>query len=86
MFGLIVEYQNSGLSARAFSEEKGLKPSTFNYWVRKKKQESRTGGFVKLNTRIPSSNNSLDLLYPNGVRIQMASPDLSLIAELLKLY
>ena len=84
MYHLVMEYQSSRLSAKEFSKVEGLSPSTFNYWVRKKKQEDRPGGFVKIDTA--SSNNPLELIYPNGVRLQMNSADLPLIARLLKLY
>ncbi|WP_394371829.1 IS66 family insertion sequence element accessory protein TnpA, partial [Salegentibacter tibetensis] len=44
MFTLVNEYRNSGLSAKAFSKEKGISPSTFCYWIRKKKDEDQPGG------------------------------------------
>lgn len=84
MYLLVMEYQSSGLSAKEFSKERGIGPSTFSYWIRKKKQEDHPGGFVKIDTA--SSNNPLELIYPNGVRLQMNSADLPLIARLLKLY
>jgi len=34
MYTLVNEYRNSGLSAKAFSKEKGISPSTFCYWIR----------------------------------------------------
>jgi len=86
MYDLVMEYQNSGLSAKTFSKEKGFSPSTFSYWVRKKKQEDHPGGFVKIDSLASSSNNPLELIYPNGVRLQMNTADLALIARLLKLY
>ncbi|WP_437398333.1 IS66 family insertion sequence element accessory protein TnpA [Flagellimonas lutimaris] len=39
MYTLVNEYRNSGLSAKAFSKEKGIRPSTFCYWIRKKNDE-----------------------------------------------
>lgn len=84
MYHLVMEYQSSGLSAKEFSRERGLSPSTFNYWVRKKKQEDCPGGFVKIDT--VSSNSHLELIYPNGVRLRTDSADLPLIARLLKLH
>lgn len=86
MYNLVTEYRNSGLSARAFSKEKGISTSTFCYWIRKKKEEDQPGGFVEVTTGSKSSTRELELIYPNGVKLQMSSPDLALIARLVKLY
>ncbi len=86
MYHMVMEYQNSRLSAKEFSKERGVCPSTFNYWVQKKEQEDHPGGFVKMDTASSSSNNPLELIYPNGVWLQMNSSDLPLITRLLKLY
>lgn len=47
MYTLVNEYRNSGLSAKAFSKEKGISPSAFCYWIRKKKDEDRPGGICR---------------------------------------
>jgi len=86
MYNMVTEYQSSGLSEKAFSKERGISPSTFNYWVRKKKQQDYPGGFVEVDTRLKSSSGDMKLIYPNGVKLQMSSPDLALIVRLVKLY
>ena len=86
MYNLVTECQSSGLSAKAFSKERGISPSTFSYWIRKKKEEDHPGGFVEVDTGLKSSASAMELIYPNGVKLQMSSPDLTLIARLVKLY
>lgn len=86
MYNLVTQYRNSGLSAKAFSKEKGISPTTFDYWIRKKKEEDRPGGFVQVATGGKSFTRELELIYPNGVKLQMNSADLGLIARLVKLY
>ncbi|MGM1057590.1 MAG: IS66 family insertion sequence element accessory protein TnpA [Bacteroidota bacterium] len=86
MYNLVTEYRNSGISAIAFSKEKGISPTTFGYWVRKKKEEDHPGGFIKIATELKSSAGELELIYPNGVKLQMSSQDPALIARLVKLY
>ena len=86
MYNLVTEYQSSGLSVKAFSKERGISPSTFGYWIRKKKEEDHPGGFVEVDTGLKSSASEMELIYPNGVKLQMNSPDLALIARLVKLY
>lgn len=86
MYNLVMEYFNSGLSAKAFSRSKGISPSTFSYWIRKKKDEDQPGGFLEVTTGSKSSARELELIYPNGVKLQMNVVDLGLIARLVKLY
>jgi transposase-like protein len=86
MYNLVTEYQISGLSVKAFSKERGIGPSTFGYWIRKKKEEDHPGGFVEVDTGLKSSASAMELIYPNGVKLQMSSLDLALIARLVKLY
>jgi len=86
MYTLVNEYRTSGLSAKAFSKEKGIRPSTFSYWIRKRKDEDQPGGFVEVTTGLNASLVELELSYPNGVKLQMNATDLRLIARLVKLY
>ena len=86
MYNLVTEYRSSGISAKAFSKEKGISPTTFGYWIRKKKEEDHPGGFVEIARGLKSSTHELELIYPNGVKLQMSLPDLALIASLVKLY
>ena len=86
MYNLVTEYRKSGLTAKVFSKERGISPSTFCYWIRKKKEEDESGGFVEVITGLNLSTRELEVIYPNGVRLQVSSPDLALIARLVKLY
>jgi len=86
MYNLVAEYRSRGISAKAFSKEKGITPSTFGYWVRKKKEDDHPGGFIELATGLKPSAGELELIYPNGVKLHMSSPDLALIASLVRLY
>lgn len=86
MYNLVTEYCSSGLSAKAFSKERGISSSTFGYWVLKKKDEDQPGGFVEVTKGLNPSSGELELIYPNGVKLQMNAADLGLIARLVKLY
>ncbi len=50
MFSLVEEYHQSGLSAKVFCEEKGIASSRFYYWIRKKRNQNKTG-FIKILTQ-----------------------------------
>jgi len=87
MFALIEEFEDSSLNGREFCKEKGLLPSTFYYWKKKKAQEetSVSGGFVAIHPKSEITGN-LELIYPNGVRLRLDTSQLPLISKLLKLY
>lgn len=86
MFALIDEYKGSNLSMRAFAESKGIKLSTFGYWVRKQKQSEQAGGFIPIQAVNAPANTSVEILYPNGVRLIAHTRDLSYLHRLVKFY
>ncbi len=90
MFSLVDEYHNSEFSMRDFTASKGIKLSTFTYWVRKKKQAedpSAAGSFIPLDFKqIKSSSGAIEIVYPNGVRIFADHINVQQMQQLVKLY
>lgn len=87
MFALIDEFQIGDLNGRDFCAVKGLVPSTFYYW-KKKKARMDTGssaGFVTIGPN-PVMDGNLELIYPNGIRLRLEASQFSLIGKLLRLY
>ena len=71
---LIGEYRKSGLTQRAFAEQRGLRYSTFTGWLRKRRRrdaEAPDSYWVEL----PTLNNSLRadycLEWPGGVKLHV---------------
>ena len=85
MFALIEEFEGSPLNGRDFCKDKGLLPSTFYYWKKKKASKTTSEGFVEI-TPPHSSDRTLELIYPNGIRLRLEASQLSLISKLLRLY
>ncbi|MDR9458208.1 MAG: hypothetical protein RI572_12450 [Salegentibacter sp.] len=87
MFALIDEFENSSLNARNFCKTKGVVPSTFYYWKKKKaRMESPgSGGFIAISPNIVKDG-SLELIYPNGIRLRLEASQFPLISKLLRLY
>lgn len=82
---LIEQQRSSGQSAKQFCEEHDIKYSTFNYWIRKKKQNV-DNSFIPIQMMRPAaSQNGVDLFYPNGVRLHLRQFELGQIHQLLKL-
>ena len=90
MFSLVDEYHNSGISMRDFTEAKGIKFSTFTYWVRKKKQareQTETGSFISLNFKQHKSiPGDIEVVFPNGVRIIAGHFDVQQLQQLVKIF
>lgn len=86
MFKLIEDYRTSGKSQKEFCREFGIKPSTFGYWVRKKRlKEANGNGFIKIDTS-SASLETLEICYPNGVMLRLGKQDIALINQLIRIY
>ena len=90
MFSLVDEYITGNTSMRDFTASKGIKLSTFTYWVRKRKRSDTglsKGGFIPLDV-IASTPGSgpIEIIYPNGVRIMAQHADIQKVAQLIKIY
>ena len=83
MFALIDEFENSSLTARDFCKAKGVVPSTFYYW--KKKRYGSTSGFVTITPSSSSVLKEVELIFPNGVQLRMNGSDPDLITKLVQL-
>jgi len=74
MFSLIAEWESSGLDRSSFCELHDIKVSKFSYWrTRYKKSQPlspNTTNFVKLQ---PSLESSVEVIYPNGVKVVLPS-------------
>tara|TARA_R110002049_G_scaffold303602_1_gene498057 strand:+ start:57 stop:338 length:282 start_codon:yes stop_codon:yes gene_type:complete len=87
MFALIEEFEVSPLNGRDFCKDKGLVPSTFYYWKKKKDRidTDSSAGFVTIGPN-PVTDGSLELIYPNGIRLRLEASQFPLISKLLRLY
>lgn len=86
MFALIEEFESSDLNGIDFCKTKGLVSSTFYYWKKKKARgEFGSGGFVAINPK-PATDGTLELIYPNGIRLRLEASQFTLIGKLLRLY
>lgn len=84
MYRLVSEYRKSGQSVRAFCQERQIKPSTFQYWINKKKHQ-KASSFISVKKESSYVNEKITLVYPNGVQIRIEHFNLAFISELIKL-
>ena len=88
MYELVEDFLRSGKTQREYSLQSGIGRAKFNYWVckYKRQQEESSAGFIKVETASARDEQELEILYPNGVRLKVSAPDLSLINQLVRLY
>jgi hypothetical protein len=87
MLTLVEDFHRSGKSQKEFCLEQGIKTSTFSYWIKKKRLSKKPKeAFLKVETKASFSEESLEIIYPNGVRLKTSQADLSTISALIRLY
>ncbi|RRA92425.1 IS66 family insertion sequence element accessory protein TnpA [Paenimyroides viscosum] len=81
---MIADWQQSGKSKRAYCKENGINEAVFYYWLeRSDEKKSKTGKFIAIEEE--TSQDEIELIYPNGVRLKVAN-NLALLSQLIKLY
>jgi len=80
---LVEEWRESGMTQKDFSREHNIKLSRLRYWIRKNREEMSPEGFLSFS--LPGEN-TIRLLYPNGIELQMpAGTPVQVIRSLLNL-
>lgn len=85
MLALVAQWRGSGQTQKEFCSIHGLKVCTLAYWVRRSKEAAGSPGFRELCPGPSLSSEHIEIVYPNGVRVQ-TRVDLSLVAKLIHLY
>lgn len=68
MYAHVEDWQQSGLTQKAWCGQQEIPGPTFQYWLRKyRKEKSATDGFVAIERSGPSSG--IHIRYPNGVEM-----------------
>lgn len=90
MYRLIEDQQAGNQTATSFCQQRGIKLGTFNYWLRKKKQDvessssSSSSSFIAIDTNATPQGEA-ELIYPNGVRLRLENFDAHKIRQLISL-
>ena len=78
MFKLIEQWQQSGLTQKAFCQQQSIKYHVFHYWYKRYREHAEPQGdvssFVELQIAKPSSAGSIEINYPGGIRIIFHEP------------
>lgn len=84
MLGLVAEWRGSGMTQKEFCLEAGIKLGTFSYWVSRSRESEK--GFIPLTPERTHQTKEVELTYPNGVKIKVASGDVKTLSQLIRLY
>lgn len=78
MSRMIDRWKSSGLSQKNFCEKESIKFYTFYYWYKRYRQEAQTSdskhGFVKLKIEKSAAPTSVEIHFPDGVRLLFHEP------------
>lgn len=85
MFPIVEAWQHSGLSKKAFCEDRDMAKSVFLYWCKRYREENELGGFVPLSVGTSqgfATSHSIEIQYPNGIVLKLpASTPVSLVRQ-----
>ncbi|HQI69626.1 MAG TPA: hypothetical protein PLT47_02680 [Bacteroidales bacterium] len=82
MFGIVEQWQKSGISQAAFAQSQNLTLVKFRYWIQKHRQSQESGSFIQLNGF--SSSCGISIRYPNGVELTIpAQTPLAVVKSLI---
>ncbi|UKJ08653.1 IS66 family insertion sequence element accessory protein TnpA [Solitalea lacus] len=81
----VQQWKESGLTQQAYCEMIGVKRTTFANWVARCKARTETG-FIAITPPTEAVSATLEIIYPNGVRLNASFAPVHLLAELIRLY
>lgn len=76
MFSVIGDWQQSGLSQKAFCSQFGLRYHVFHYWYKVYRNQGGLPGtsFIKLEVTPPTGTASAELICTDGKRVVFHQP------------
>lgn len=74
MFEMIEQWQQSGLTKKAFCEQQSIKHHSFFYWYKRYRQkqsgiDNNESAFLKLQVASPVAAAMVEVHFPGGVRL-----------------
>ena len=75
---MITQWQNSGLTQKAFCATNNIAYHVFHYWYGVYRcNQNATGSFLPLNVTTPTSDEQVTITGINGIQVQFAFTDQS---------
>lgn len=79
MFEMIEQWQQSGLTKKAYCLQQSIKHHSFYYWYKRYRQQhaqadGNSSSFIKLQLEKPVISGSAEIHFPGGIRIILHEP------------
>ena len=79
MFDMIEQWQQSGLTKKAYCQQQSIKHHTFYYWYKCYLQQhpdmdNKGSSFVKLQIEKCTATPSVEIYFPGGIRLLFHDP------------
>ena len=79
MFDMIEQWQQSGLTKKAYCDQQSIKHHTFYYWYKRYRQQHadidiKSSSFVKLQIEKSPATPSVEIHFPGGIRLLFHGP------------
>jgi len=79
MFDMIEQWQQSGLTKKAYCDQQSIKHHTFYYWYKRYPQQhadtdNKSSSFVKLQIEKSTATPSVEICFPGGIRVLFHDP------------
>jgi transposase-like protein len=81
----VQQWKESGLTQKAYCEKIGVKRTTFANWVGRSKEKA-AGGFIAVTPQVKPVSESIELIYPNGVRLKINATHISVLSDLIRIF
>lgn len=78
----VQQWKESGLTQKVYCERIGVKRTTFANWVGRIKKKEQTR-FIAITPALELASSSIELIYPNGVRLTTGTCDRHILHELI---
>ena len=79
MFEMIEQWQQSGLTQKAYCQQQSIKHHSFYYWYKCYRQQhpdtdNKSSSFVKLRIEKSGGTPSVEIIFPGGIRLLFHDP------------
>ena len=82
---VVQQWKESGLTQKVYCEMIGVKRTTFANWVKRSKGQPGKG-FIAITPPTEPVSESIEIIYPNGVRLKFSISQLHVLSELIRFY
>jgi hypothetical protein len=80
----VQQWRESRLTQKVYCQQMGIKQTTFTNWVKRCK-EKPSAAFIPITPPVVQSE-EIEFIYPNGVRLKVASHAKHILSELIHIW